>query len=91
MKFFLYGESEALGCGAWCYAEALLQRGHEIVTFSPENLKVTRRPSFWDSSEGPPTEFCWPFFASGTEHLRGDFAGSVTLETSRQRGPSGPI
>jgi len=36
MKFLLYGESEAVGSGAWCYAEALLQLGHEVVTFSPE-------------------------------------------------------
>jgi len=45
-EVFLYGESEALGSGAWCYAEAQLQRGDEIVTFSSENhlerYKATR-------------------------------------------------
>jgi len=37
MKVLLYGECEALGSGAWCYAEALLRLGHEVVTFSPDN------------------------------------------------------
>ena len=37
MKVLLYGECEAVGSGAWCYAEALLQLGHEVATFSPEN------------------------------------------------------
>ncbi len=37
MKVLVYGECEALGSGAWCYAEALLRLGHEVVTYSPEN------------------------------------------------------
>src|SRR5258708_24177895 len=36
MKVIIYGECETLGSGAWCYAEALRQLGHDIVTFSPE-------------------------------------------------------
>jgi hypothetical protein len=43
MRFLLYGEVSRPGSGAWCYADALTEMGHEVVSFSDyEELEAYR-------------------------------------------------
>lgn len=38
MKILLYGDVAAPGSGAWCYADAFVKAGHEVVAFSDDEL-----------------------------------------------------
>ena len=70
MRVMLYGESERFGSGAWCYAEALRDLGHELVAFSDgERLEPARR--LWARAYAKVARRPWePYRHSHTGALR---------------------
>ncbi len=47
MKIILYGEAQIKGTGAWCYAEAIKEKGHELFLYRNDTFLETYSSSFF--------------------------------------------